>query len=65
MSSCLVRKATKLAHIGTDRLPAVFALDGVFDDGITGEKLVEPGQHIQGESDAEEIDHSVDEGSVA
>ncbi len=51
------------AHLLADPIPAVLALDGVFDDGVAGRPAVGQRDGVEGDADAEEGEEFVDEGA--
>lgn len=48
-------------YLFIDMLPTILALDGMLDDRILGETLIQRGETIEGEAHADKIDQPVEE----
>ena len=53
-------KGVRAAHLLTDPLPAVLALDGMLDDGVIGCPSIDKRNSIQRNTDADEVEDFVD-----
>ena len=51
------------AYLFANPLPAILALDRVFDDGVAGGPAVDEGDDVEGDADADEVEDFVDEGA--
>lgn len=58
------KKGGSQTHPLEDLAPAVPALDGVLDDGVAGEVLVEAGEGVEGEAQADKVERLVEEDAV-
>ena len=54
----------KKCHLFVNPLPAVLALNGMLNDGVLGEALVQRREAVQREPNAHEVNESVEEESV-
>lgn len=57
-------KRVGAAHLLTNPLPAVLALDSVLDDGVIGRPSIDKRDGIQRDADADEVEDFVDESAA-
>ena len=52
-----------MSYLFTDSLPAIFAFDSMFDDGVIRRPSIHKCNGVQRDTDANEVEDFVDEGA--
>ena len=57
------KKSEQIAYLFTDPLPAVLAFHGMLDNGIIGRPSIHKCNGVESDTDADEVEHFVNEGT--